>query len=101
MVEKFKDVLESNIPVVVCFYTPWCGACRRMDPIIGELATKYKGKIKFAVLDATKYPQAAAEYYVHKVPTYILFKDGTPQGMQVGTARKEDFDNWLSKWETR
>ena len=97
--ERFRDVvLEADIPIVVCFYTSWCGACRRMDPIIEELALEYKGKAKFVTLDASKNLQAAAQYYVRKVPTYIVFTNGKPQEMRVGTARKTAFKEWLSKW---
>ena len=98
MVAKFEDVIKSPIPVVVCFYTRWCGACHRMDPTIKELASEYEGKVKFAILDAAKYPQAAAKYYVRVVPTFIIFVDGQPQEKKVGATRKETFKNWLSKW---
>ncbi len=96
--EKFSDVINSDVPVVVCFYTPWCGACHRMDPIIGKLAEEYKGQFKFAVVDASKYPQAAAEYYVRAVPTYIIFIDGKPQESRVGVTYEPVFREWLDKW---
>lgn len=97
--EKFREaVLESDIPVMVHFYAPWCGPCHSMEPIIEELALEYKGKIKFVSLDTSKNPQAAAQYYVRAVPTYIVFVGGKPQEKQVGTASKGSFKGWLNKW---
>lgn len=94
---KFREaVLESDTPVVVCFHTTWCRPCRTMEPIIKQLASEYEGKIKFVVLDAAKNSQAAAKYYVRKVPTFILFIGGKPQEKKVGATR--GFREWVEKW---
>jgi len=96
--EKFRDVLESTVPVIVCFYTPWCHACHQMDPVIGKLAEEYRGRVRFAVVDASKYPQAVAEYYVRAVPTYIVFVDGNPEERRVGIVYEPVFREWIEKW---
>jgi thioredoxin 1 len=94
---KFREaVLESDIPVVVYFYTRWCGACRRMEPTIGQLASEHEGKIKFVAVNAAKTPQLAAKYYVRTVPTYIVFIDGKPQERLVGAS--QSFRGWVEKW---
>lgn len=93
-----KAVIESTIPVVVYFYTNWCGACRRMEPIIKQLASEYEGKIKFVAIDGAKNPQAAAKYYIRKVPTFIIFIGGEPQEKLVGATR--NFREWIEKWAT-
>lgn len=68
-----KEVLEAKTPVLVDFYTVWCGPCKAMAPILDELATEYEGKIKFVKVDAEKATQTAGKYKVTGFPTMQIF----------------------------
>ncbi len=96
--EKFTDVLQSDIPVLVDFHATWYQPCKLMEPIIEKLAEEFKGRILFVAVDTSKYPQAAAKYYVRSVPTFIIFIDGKPVESRVGVTYEPVFREWLDKW---
>lgn len=83
-----SEVLNSNIPVLVDFWAEWCPPCRMITPIIEELATEYKGKIKVAKLDVDKAPETASKYDITSIPSLIIFKSGTPMEKVVGAVPK-------------
>ena len=68
-----SDVLKSETPVLVDFWAPWCGPCRRIAPMIDQLAEKYPG-IKVGKLNIDEAPQAAERYQVTSIPTLLIFK---------------------------
>ncbi len=71
-----KEVLESNIPVLVDFYADWCGPCKMMMPVINKIAEKYDGKIKVGKVNSDENGELAEKYKVMSIPNFILFKDG-------------------------
>ena len=68
-----KEVLESEIPVLVDFYADWCGPCKMMSPIIEEIAENLNGKVKIAKINVD---EEAIEYEVSSIPTFLLIKNG-------------------------
>ena len=84
-----KEVLKSNLPVVVDFWAKWCGPCRLMAPIMKELAKEMEGKVRFAKLDVDANPMVTTSFGVQSIPTMIFFRGGTPVGQQVGAMSKE------------
>ncbi len=75
--EKFSsDVLESEIPVFVDFWAPWCGPCKMIGPFVEQIAKEYEGKIKVVKMDVDECPNSARQFAVSSIPTLMLFKDG-------------------------
>ena len=83
--ETFKsEVLDAELPVLAEFFSPWCGSCRKMDPIMDRLAGKFAGRIKFARINVDSDPDLAGRHNIVAVPTLILFEDGRPSREVVG-----------------
>ncbi len=83
-----KEVLQSDVPVLVDFWAEWCGPCKVVGPTIEALASDYKGKIKVAKLDIDSSPETAGRFSVRSIPTLMVFKDGAVQETAVGVRPK-------------
>jgi thioredoxin 1 len=84
------EVKNSDMPVLVDFWAPWCGPCKMLAPMIAELADEYAGKAKICKLDTDEHRAAAIEYGINAIPTLILFKDGNIEKKWVGLTSKEN-----------
>jgi thioredoxin 1 len=94
----FKEVvLESELPVLVDFWAPWCGPCRMVAPVVEEIAQQYEGKVKVVKLNTDENPQIASQYGIRSIPTLMVFKDGQKQEMVVGAVPKTTLANTLEK----
>ena len=71
-----KDVLKSDKPVVVDFGAKWCGPCKKLSPIVDEVAKEMKDTIHIFKMDIDKSPSTAEKYEIKCVPTLMIFKDG-------------------------
>jgi thioredoxin 1 len=90
-----KNVLDSQKPVLVDFWAPWCGPCRAVAPIVEELAKEYDGKAEFAKVNVDEAPMVASQYGIMSIPTVIVFKDGKPAEQIIGYRPKNDFKKVL------
>jgi thioredoxin 1 len=89
--ENFKkEVLESKLPCLVDFWAEWCGPCRRVGPIVEELADEYQGKFKIVKLNVDNGPKTASSYGVMSIPTLMFFRDGKVAEQVVGALGKAD-----------
>lgn len=92
-----KDVLTSDVPVLVDFWAEWCGPCRMMGPTVDQVATEYSGKVKVGKLDVDSNQQTASRYGIRGIPTILLFKGGQVVEQKVGAIGKPEFQKMLER----
>jgi thioredoxin 1 len=73
---SFKELIQSETPVLVDFHATWCGPCKQLAPVIEKVASKFSNRLKVIKVDIDKNASAAQAYQVKSVPTMILFKQG-------------------------
>jgi thioredoxin 1 len=93
-----QDVLESDVPVLVDFWAPWCGPCRMVAPVVEEIAEQSAGKVKVVKLNTDENPQVANQYGIRSIPTLMIFKEGQRVDMVVGAVPKSTLANTIEKY---
>jgi len=85
-----SEVLQSDVPVIVDFWAPWCGPCRIIAPRLEEIEKEYEGKVKVVKLNVDEERQWAGKFGVMSIPTLMFFKDGKSAGQVIGAVPKEE-----------
>jgi len=85
-----QEVLKSKIPVLVDFWAEWCGPCRMLAPIIGQIAQEYANRLKVCKMNVEAGPDTSRKYDVMNIPTLMLFKNGQVVEKIVGVVPKND-----------
>lgn len=92
------EVLQSKQPVLVDFWAEWCGPCKALSPVIDELATDYKGRVKVGKVDTDANREVSVRFSVSAIPTVILFDKGQILQKFVGLRGKKEFQQALDKF---
>jgi thioredoxin 1 len=90
-----RDVLRSDVPVLVDFWAEWCGPCRQIAPAIDALATENVGKAKVGKVDVDANGGTAMRYNVRGIPTLLLFKGGQVVEQRVGAVGKSEIQKMI------
>lgn len=83
-----KEVLESDIPVLVDFYADWCGPCKMMSPVLDQLSGELEGKVKIGKVNVDDDPDLASQYKVMSIPNFVLIKNGQVVDQVIGAVPK-------------
>jgi thioredoxin 1 len=89
------EVLNSETPVLVDFYTETCSPCRMMSPVLAEMENEANGAFKVVKIDAAAEPVLAASFRVSAVPSFLAFANGSCVGQTVGAKSKANMKKWF------
>lgn len=88
---NYAELLEAGTPVVIDFSATWCGPCKKISPIIDELADEYEGKVVIGKCDVDDNDELTSRFGIRNVPTVLFIKNGEVVDKHVGAAPKSDF----------
>lgn len=93
---NFQEVItNSDIPVAIDFWAPWCGPCKALTPIFESLSTELSGVADFYKLNVDESPTIASTYSIMSIPTVLIFKNGKIEKQIIGLVSKSKLKNYI------
>ena len=91
------EVLESDKPVLIDFWAPWCGPCIAISPMVEQLAGEFGDKVKFVKCNVDDNPSSPGKYGIRSIPTLMFFKDGNVVDQVIGIVAKSKLEEVINK----
>ncbi len=93
-----EEIGSATEPVIVDFWAEWCGPCKKIAPILEQLAEDHAGKVRVAKLNVDENPETGRRFQVMSIPTLVVFQDGQPKARVVGAKSKSDLEAELAEF---
>jgi len=92
-----SEVVNSDVPVLIDFWAPWCGPCRAIAPIVEEISSTYEGKIKVGKMNVDENQATTMKFGIRSIPTLIMFKGGEAIDQIIGAVPKGEIERVVEK----
>ena len=93
-----QDVVGAPETVLVDFWAPWCGPCKRVAPALEELAQKLEGKLKVAKMNVDENPTVPSQLGIRSIPTLVVYKEGKVVDTRVGALSLDELEGFIGQW---
>ena len=93
-----EEVIDSDIPVLVDFWAPWCMPCRMIAPMVEEISKEYQGQLKVCKMNVDDSPEISSEYKIGSIPTLSIFKNGEMVDQIIGAVPRDMLESKIKEY---